>query len=97
MALILHINFVILVLGLLPAIAIGMTSFMMFGAPGSEKNQKLWVFFWVLLSFPVIIVISLFLAWLLHNQGFDAVATLISCLPYFHIAAIFLANKKLYE
>lgn len=91
--LILQINSAILALGLVPAILFAFVSFMLFDAPSSQHDPKIWALFWSMLSFPIIIALILRLIWLCKTKSFYHIATFISFIPYIHLTAIFILIK----
>lgn len=58
-----------------------MMSPMMFDAPGSERNPAIVIFFWCLISFPVICGLSIFLSWIWYKRERFQAARLVSLAP----------------
>jgi len=60
-------------------------SSMMFDAPGSMQNVALLAAFFSLISFPVIVIISLIVAWVLYRSDKLKGSLIVSLLPLVNI------------
>lgn len=68
---------------------------MVFDAPGSAKNPGIVLYFWSILTFPVVVLVSLGLAWWLHRQGYGWWGAGISFLPWLNTVLLVVAFKGL--
>src|SRR5215469_9512845 len=55
-----------------PALVLAMFSPMMFDPPGSEKNAALWVGLWLILSIPVVCIVSIVASWIIWLKTKDS-------------------------
>ena len=92
---ILLINTILFSLAFLPAVAFALFSPMVFDAPGSNQNLGIVIYFWSILTFPVVVLVSLGSAWWLHRQGYGWWGVGISFLPWINTVLLIVAFKKL--
>ncbi len=91
--LILLFNTVLFSLAFLPATALAFFSPMVFDAPGSDKDTGIILYFWSILTFPIIVLIALSLSWILYRQGYCWWAANISFLPWINTTLLVVAFK----
>jgi hypothetical protein len=75
----------LLALASLPMI---MMSPMMFDAPGSTENNSLLFAFFSMLAFPVVVVLSLIVSWILFLREKRKAAFLVTLLPFLNILLV---------
>ncbi len=86
-------NTVLFSLAFLPATALAFFSPMVFDAPGSDQDPGIVLYFWSILTFPVVVLITLSSSWLLYRQGYYWWAASISFLPWINTALLVVAFK----
>jgi hypothetical protein len=67
-------------LGLL-GLPLGLTSFFLFDAPGSENNRAVIVLFWSALTLSIVCLLSIALSWLLYARKHVIAACSVSLVP----------------
>lgn len=76
------------ILALIPAAMMAMMSPMMFDAPGSEKNQFLWILLWATILLPVLILVTQVFAWIKFFSGNYPLSFKIGLIPLIDVAFI---------
>jgi uncharacterized BrkB/YihY/UPF0761 family membrane protein len=76
---------------LMPAVVMAIFSPMLFDAPGSEKSSLTWFLLYGILSFPVLIIISIIATWIFYFTKNYKLALWVSLSPLLSIAWIILA------
>lgn len=75
-------------IGLVPAAVMAMFSPMMFDAPGSENSNLVWFLFCGMISFPLIIIVSIVATRILYSTKKYEASLWLSLLPLVNIAWI---------
>lgn len=74
-------------LAVIPAIYVAMMSVMLFDAPGSEKNPSVLAFFYSIVSFPVMCVVSN-VSWIFYALKLYKAAIIVSLSPLLSLLAM---------
>lgn len=78
-------------LALIPACVMAMFAPMIFDAPGSQNSSLTWFLFYAILSFPVLIVISIVATWIFYFTRHYKLAFWISLMPLLSVGWMVLA------
>lgn len=71
----------IMALSLIGWLFIAGLSFMVFDAPGSEKNRKLWAFVFTIWSYPILPIGCAIFAWIYWSRGEVTSAMIATSIP----------------
>jgi len=78
---------IVFALAVTPGIYAAMMSVMLFDAPGSEKNLSVLAFFYCIVSFPVMCVLSN-VSWIFYALKLFRTAIIVSLSPLFSLLAM---------